>query len=134
MTSYFRTKYGDPCINWKKHSGWTWTRARTYDHNHCRNPNSKEGVWCYTGLGSTWEYCDVPWCLKPGQESMNTTVLEKEGIPVVITATIILGTVSFFLVIVLLLIVGNWYRNRGEEKEDTLELVPTSDSGIYSSS
>merc|ERR1712032_152532 len=131
--SAHRTKYGDPCINWKKHSGWTWTRARTYDHNHCRNPNSKEGVWCYTGLGSTWEYCDVPFCLEPGQD-MNTTVVEKQAIPVIITATIILGTVSFFLVIVIFLIVGNWYCNRGEEKkDDTIELVQQSDSGIFSS-
>ena len=61
---------------------------------------------------------------------MNTTTVEKEGIPVIITATIILGTVSFFLVIVTLLIVGNWFCNRGEEMDDrTLELVPTSDSG-----
>ena len=128
MTSYFRTKYGDPCINWRKHSQWN------YDHNHCRNPirNSKDKVWCYTGLGSAWEYCDVPFCLTEGQESMNTTVVEKQAIPVIITATIILATVSFFLVIVIFLIVVTWCRNKKEE-ENTVELISNSDSGIYSS-
>ena len=145
MALSFRTKNGDICLNWKSHADNTaeWVDIRlVYDHNHCRNPTriplnvpQKDMVWCYTGLGNLWEYCDVPWCLEPGQESMNTTTVEKEGIPVIITATIILGTVSFFLVIVTLLIVGNWFCSRGEEKDDrTLELVPTSDSGIYSSS
>ena len=87
-------------------------------------------MWCYTGLGNTWDYCDVPWCLKPGQESM--TVVEKEGGRFIITVIIILGVVSFFLVIVIFLIVVTWCRNK-KEKEDTVELVSTSDSGIYSS-
>ena len=126
--SYFRTEYGDTCINWRKNSiRWI------YDHNHCRNPMRKERVWCYTGSGTTWEYCDVPFCIEPGQESMNSTVVEKQAIPVIITATIILATVSFFLVIVIFLIVANWYCNRGEKKDDTIELVEQSDSGIFSS-
>ena len=131
IASYFRTVYGDTCINWRKHSPWTYN----YNHNHCRNPSRdfKERVWCYTGSGTTWEYCDVPFCLERGQESMHTTVEEKQAIPVIITATIILGTVSFFLMIVIFLIVGNWYCNRGEEKDDTIELVQQSDSGIFSS-
>merc|ERR1711971_454923 len=127
--SAHRTEYGDTCINWRKHSQWT-----IYDHNHCRNPtNWKERVWCYTGSGTTWEYCDVPFCIEPGQESMNSTVVETQAIPVIITATIILATVSFFLVIVIFLIVANWYCNRGEKKDDTIELVEQSDSGIFSS-
>jgi len=126
--SAHRTEYGDTCINWRKHSQW---RVIPYDHNHCRNPMRKERVWCYTGSGTTWEYCDVPFC--NGQESMNSTVVEKQAIPVIITATIILATVSFFLAIVIFLIVANWYCNRGEKKDDTIELVEQSDSGIFSS-
>jgi len=85
-------------------------------------------------MGNTWDYCDVPWCLTDGQESMNTTEVEKEGIPVINTATIILGTVALFLGIVIFLILGFWFCNSGEEKkDDTIELVPTLDSGVYSS-
>ena len=143
MKLSFRTKNGDTCLNWKTHaanaaSGWFDIRL-TYDHNHCRNPTriplrvaQKDSVWCYTGLGNTWEYCDVPWCLKPGQESMNATEVEKEGIPVITTAITILVIVSIFIVIVILLIVRNLCSKR-EEKDDTMELVPTSDSGMYSS-
>jgi len=128
--SAHRTEYGDTCINWRKHS-----HHNYLDHNHCRNPmgNSKERVWCYTGSGTTWEYCDVPFCIEPGQESMKSTEVEKQAIPVIITATIILATVSFFLAIVIFLIVANWYCNRGEKKDDTIELVEQSDSGIFSS-
>ena len=125
----FRTKNRDTCLSWNTHA---------YDHNHCRNPTRKiepkEAVWCYTGMGNTWDYCDVPWCLTDGQESMNTTEVEKEGIPVINTATIILGTVALFLGIVIFLILGFWFCNNGEEKKDvTIELVPTLDSGVYSS-
>ena len=118
---------------------WVDQTDHTYDHNHCRNPirtprfvAEKEAVWCYTGLGNTWNYCDVPWCLKPGQASMNTTVVEKEGERFIITVIIILGVVSFFLVIVIFLIVVTWCRNKKEE-ENTVELISNSDSGIYSS-
>ena len=132
MALSFRTKNGVTCLNWETHAANAAERVGRYDHNHCRNPNTRprEKVWCYTGLGNTWDYCDVPWCLKSGQD-MNTTVVEKEGIPVIITATIILGIVSFFLVIVIFLIVVTWCKNKKEE--NTVELISNSDSGIYSS-
>ena len=122
MVLSFSTKNGDTCLNWKTHGDSTFDH---FDHNHCRNParGEKEKVWCYTGTGNTWDYCKVPWCLPGMEESMNTTKAEEEGIPVIVTATIILGTVAFFLVIVICLIIGSWYCNRGEEKEDRMELV-----------
>merc|ERR1712130_730961 len=107
-----RTKNGDTCLSWNTHADWD-----IYDHNHCRNPTRKiklkEAVWCYTGMGNTWDYCDVPWCLTNAQESMNTTEVEKEVIPVINTATIILGTVALFLGIVIFLILGSWFCNSG---------------------
>merc|ERR1712037_1029192 len=125
-----RTKEGDTCLNWMTHAAnapeWVDHTDHTYDHNHCRNPTRipakvalKESVWCYTGLGNTWDYCDVPWCLKPGQASMNTTVVEKEG-------------ERFIITVIIILIVVTWCRNTKEE-ENTVELISNSDSGICSS-
>ena len=126
-----------PCLNWPVTQEWE-DIGTVFNHNHCRNPiipgskTERERVWCYTGRGNIMDFCDVPWCSNLTAKA----VVEKEGIPVIRTATIILGVVSFFLVIVICLIVGNWYcscRGNRDDKDDTIELVPTSDSVIDSS-
>ena len=124
-----------PCLNWPVTQEWE-DIGTVFNHNHCRNPTipgfitERERVWCYTGTGNIMDFCDVPWCSNLTAKA----VVEKEGIPVIRTATIILGVVSFFLVIVICLIVGNWYcRGNRDDKDDTIELVPTSDSVIDSS-
>ena len=139
-----RTEYGDECLNWRspaileRHK---WEDG-TYDHNYCRNPTRgptrnykrEEGVWCYTGLGNTRALCDVPWCLQPGQ-SLNNTVVEKESIPAIVTATIILGIVSFFVTVVICLIAGSLCCCNKLKKSNSIELGKHSqqDSGFVSS-
>ena len=126
-----------PCLNWPVTQEWE-DIGTVFNHNHCRNPTiprkrERERVWCYTGTGNIMDFCDVPWC---SNLTAKAVLVEKEGIPVIRTATIILGVVSFFLVIVICLIVGNWYcscRGNRDDKDDTIELVPTSDSVIDSS-
>ena len=138
----YRTKYGDECLNWRdpailKKQDW---EDGTYDHNYCRNPKRgphrnfrpEEGVWCYTGLGNTKALCDVPWC--HGQ-SLNNTVVEKESIPAIVTATIILGIASFFVTVVICLIAGSLCCCNKLEKSEDIELPKHSqqDSGFVSS-
>ena len=134
----YRTVYGDECLNWRspaileKHN----LEDRTYDHNYCRNPKrnhkQEEGVWCYTGLGNTKALCDVPRCLESGQ-SLNSTVVEKESIPAIVTATIILGIVSFFVTVVICLIAGSLCCCNKLEKSNSIELESQQDSGFVSS-
>ena len=44
--------------------------SRAAANNYCRNPDDDPGgLWCYTMDPSTsWEYCDVPLCLKSAAE------------------------------------------------------------------
>ena len=109
----------------------------TYDHNYCRNPKrtphrnhkQEEGVWCYTGLGNTRALCDVPWCLDSGQ-SLNNTVVEKESIPAIVTATILLGIVTFFVTVVICLIMGSWCCCNKTKKTYTVELEEHHQEGM----
>ena len=33
------------------------------EHNYCRNPDARDGVWCFTtNPNITWEYCPVRQC------------------------------------------------------------------------
>ena len=126
-----RTEYGAECLDWRspaileKH---TW-EDETYDHNYCRNPKrgphrnykQEKEVWCYTGVGNTKALCDVPWCLQPGQ-SLNSTVIEKESMPAILTATIILGIASFFVTVLICLIAGPWLCCNKPNRNDIMEL------------
>ena len=109
-----------------------------YKHNYCRNPVRKStsgsrsggppenpargGVWCFTGRGNTWAYCDVPKCRKEhtngGQieNSKNITRVEKKGSSVVVTVAIVLASVSFFLCVVLSLILKAWCRSKDDDE------------------
>ena len=137
-----RTEYGDECLNWRspaivEEHNW---EDGTYDHNYCRNPTRRpyrnhkkeEGVWCYTGLGNTRALCDVPWCLESGQSLISTDV-EKESIPAIVTATIILGIVSFFVIVVICLIAGSLCCCSKLEKSNSIEIESQQDSGFASS-
>ena len=122
-----RTEYGDECLNWRDPAILKKLDRKdvTYDHNYCRNPirnyKREKGVWCYTGLGNTKALCDVPWCLQPGQ-SLNSTVIEKESMPAILTATIILGIASFFVTVLICLIAGPWLCCNKPNRNDIMEL------------
>ena len=112
-----------------------------YHHNYCRNPTRKPrsgkrsgppgnpargGVWCFTGRGNSWAYCDVPKCLKghaAGQmeKSTNVTQVEREGSSVVVKAAVLLAGVSFFLLVVISLIFIAWCRSTDDDETFELE-------------
>ena len=108
---------------------WAYRWKGVLNHNYCRNPKRgphrnykrEEGVWCYTGLGNTKALCDVPWCLQPGQ-SLNSTVIEKESMQAIVTATIILGIASFFVTVLICLIAGSCLCCNKPNRNDIMEL------------
>lgn len=60
-----RTKTGLRCQHWDSQvpHAHAWTPDSHIEHdlseNFCRNPNGKEGIWCFTMDSKTrWEYCD----------------------------------------------------------------------------
>jgi len=120
-----RTKYGDPCDEWQRHTDNEWA-VDHFDHNYCRRPHLKgqssnlhglrnlrqrlqrDGVWCYTGKGNTWEYCNVPRCPPSpidghAEGPKNATELEQNGEEAINVATIILGTATLNVVILICL-------------------------------
>ena len=127
---YFRTRMGDDCFPWRDHG------HDHYNHNLCRNPNHKDGVWCFTGTGDAWDYCDVPKCniskklsqeeaqkkvALLGQKNMNVTIAEKNDYQVILTASIILMSVNFFLLIIIFTITVSWCRDQFCQKKSTIE-------------
>ena len=131
----FRTKTGKFCFPWPDHpssSDSEWVVSH-YDHNHCRNPRKSEklrtvertNVWCFTGKGGTWEYCNVPKCKEleklPGAygpwRDLNTTIAENDSYPAILTASIILGIADFFLVVVICTIAVSWGREKFFKKD-----------------
>ena len=130
----FRTKTGKSCFPWPDHhssSDSEWVVSH-YDHNHCRSPKKSErlrtvertNVWCFTGKGGAWEYCNVPKC-KDLEEipidgpwiDVNATVAENNSYSVILTASIILGIADFFLVIVICTIAVSWGREKFSKKD-----------------
>ena len=139
-----RTIHGDQCLLWNDSPDRAMIEQKeNYEHNYCRNPVRKpngkrsgppgnlasDGVWCFTGRGNIWAYCDVPKCQKEhttsqiesgNENSMNVTKVERKGSSVIVTAAIILSGVSFFLVVVVSLIFSAWCRSTDDD--ETFEL------------
>ena len=126
----FRTKTGKSCFPWPDHpssSDSEWVVSH-YDHNHCRNPRKSEKlrtaernkVWCFTGKGGAWEYCSVPKCKGQGQmpgsygpwKDRNTTDAENQSYPAILAASILLGIVDFFLIVIIFTIIVSWAREK----------------------
>ena len=68
----------------------------------------RDGVWCYTGKGNAWEYCSVPRCPPSpidghAEGPKNATELEQNGEEAINVATIILGTATLNVVILICL-------------------------------
>ena len=79
-----KTKRGRTCQNWNETSPHEHTDTDVGEHNFCRNPDGKNGVWCYTTTKYVrWERCDVPICEDPNAEPEP----ESEAEPIVTTTT-----------------------------------------------
>ena len=148
-----RTIHGDQCLLWNDVPEWSMIEQNeNYHHNYCRNPTRKprsgkrsgnptrSGVWCFTGRGNIWAYCDVPKCkehtsagqIKSVEEkSTNMTKVEREGSSVIVKAAVLLGGVSFFLLVVITLICTAWCRSTDDD--DTFELQERSSSTLSDS-
>ncbi|XP_056156165.1 hepatocyte growth factor activator [Lampris incognitus] len=60
------------------------------DHAYCRNPDQDRKPWCYTlSHGAiSWEYCDVPACVKSEwQKSDQLTFYSRRKMPFIVTPT-----------------------------------------------
>ena len=68
-----KTKNGLTCQKWSKHSPHKHDYYNQHnidnngiaDHNYCRNPDNKQGPWCFTtDKTKILDYCKVPVCIK----------------------------------------------------------------------
>ena len=68
-----KTASGLTCQAWNVQTPHKHEFARLGAHNHCRNPDGKEGVWCFTtDPKKRWEDCAVRECnsCDKGRESL----------------------------------------------------------------
>lgn len=58
-----KTKAGVECQAWNDQSPHHHDVGTEMEHNHCRNPDGKPGLWCYTkDSNTTWDFCEVKKC------------------------------------------------------------------------
>jgi len=69
-----KTASGLTCQAWNVQTPHKHEYARLGQHNHCRNPDGKSGVWCYTSSPEKrWEECDVRECNSCDKDFSNST-------------------------------------------------------------
>ncbi|XP_076825876.1 plasminogen-like [Clavelina lepadiformis] len=79
------TRSGLTCENWDSQSPHKHAKtsslltASGLDYNYCRNPDMKDGPWCYTTDSTVvWEYCNVTECIDDDEIADEPEELESE--------------------------------------------------------